>query len=634
MDPQNRNQRLQSEKFYRTFAVATREIDVEKRLVPLAFSSEEPLLRWYGYEILDHAPGSVRLGRLTDGAAVLVEHDPEDHVGVVESAQIEADKKGRAVARFGKSERAEEIFQDVVDGIRTKISVGYMVHSSIDKPDSKDEEGNPCYRIKDWEPFEVSFVAIPADATVGVGRTMTIPMETTNGTLTISTTTAGTFTNIEMHAEELKANRSSADGDGQKPNNKHTEVTMNEEKITSPEETLRIERERVAEIDAVTARFTGRIPNLNELRAQAIKGGATAGEFKGAIADALPTGTPLEPSSIEADLEKKDIRKYSIARAILSQVPGSGVDATLEREASDAIAKKIGKAARGIYIPHEIQKRAVLVQGTGSLGGNIVATELDSANFIEILRNKMLAIKLGVKVLPGLVGNLAIPKLAGSATAYWVTEDAALTGSNPTFGQLTMAPKTVGGYVDIARTLILQSTPAVDGIVTDDLTTVLALAIDKAILQGSGSAGQPQGIINTPSLASTSNGTFTWLMAIAHESTVDAANADLARCAFVTTPASLGVLKGKPQQSGYPTYMVDKGTLNGYSIWSTGQMPTANLLFGDFGQTLLGQWGTPDLLVDPYKNSDKGTIRVIAFQSVDVGVRQIGAYSLGTSVSA
>ncbi len=154
----------------RSFLVQRAAIDETKRTVELAFSSEEPYDRWWGREILDHSKKSIRLGRLKSGGPLLCDHDSRDHVGVIESVRIDADLVGRAVVRFGKSARAEEVWQDVKDGIRQNVSVGYLIHKAqlVETGDEADE----TYRVTDWEPFEVSLVSVPADATVGVGRAM------------------------------------------------------------------------------------------------------------------------------------------------------------------------------------------------------------------------------------------------------------------------------------------------------------------------------------------------------------------------------------------------------------------------------------------------------------------------------
>ena len=152
-----------------------RSYDQDNRTVELAFSSEIEVERWYGVEILDHSPASVRLDRLRDGGALLVDHDWSDQVGVVESVSIDADRRGRAVVRFGRSARADEIFNDIVDGIRKHVSVGYRVLAA--QLQEVRDEYTDVYRITDWEPYEISIVSVPADTTVGIGRQADNPHE-------------------------------------------------------------------------------------------------------------------------------------------------------------------------------------------------------------------------------------------------------------------------------------------------------------------------------------------------------------------------------------------------------------------------------------------------------------------------
>lgn len=140
-----------------------RSHDDDARTVELSFSSEEPVARWEGLEILDHAPGSIRTERLQNGAPLLMDHNTRDQIGVVESVKFGSDRKGRAVVRFSRSTRADDIYRDVVDGIRVNVSVGYLIHETR-------KEGEDSYRVTDWEPYEISIVSVPADATVGVGR--------------------------------------------------------------------------------------------------------------------------------------------------------------------------------------------------------------------------------------------------------------------------------------------------------------------------------------------------------------------------------------------------------------------------------------------------------------------------------
>jgi HK97 family phage prohead protease len=155
----------------RSFEVARNTINEESRTVEVVFSTETAEVeRYFGIEVLDHSPQSVRMGRLQNKAAVLFNHDFSDQRGVVESATL-ANKQGIATLRISRSAKGEELFNDIRDGIVSKVSVGYRVHG-MQMENSRD--GMDSYRVTDWEPFEISFVSIPADDSAGVRDASTI----------------------------------------------------------------------------------------------------------------------------------------------------------------------------------------------------------------------------------------------------------------------------------------------------------------------------------------------------------------------------------------------------------------------------------------------------------------------------
>lgn len=159
---------------YRAAQFDEATINNDTRTVELSFSSEEPYERYWGIEILGHESDEVRLDRLNNSGAFLMDHNTHDQVGVVEKAWIDSStRKGRALVRFGKSARASEIFQDVIDGIRKNVSVGYnIIKMKLLKSDkiAGTDELLDTYRVTSWQPLEISLVSVPADATVGVGR--------------------------------------------------------------------------------------------------------------------------------------------------------------------------------------------------------------------------------------------------------------------------------------------------------------------------------------------------------------------------------------------------------------------------------------------------------------------------------
>ncbi|MGP1456434.1 MAG: prohead protease/major capsid protein fusion protein [Veillonella parvula] len=150
-------------------------VDTDSRTVELSFSSETPYGRWFGNEILCHDEECINLERFNNGlGTALFNHDRDAVVGHVEKAWIE-NNRGKALVRFDEDEQSNTIFQKVQSGTLKGVSVGYMVnrYEVLEDKDTKSTNGRfngPAYVVTDWEPLEISIVSVPADPTVGVGR--------------------------------------------------------------------------------------------------------------------------------------------------------------------------------------------------------------------------------------------------------------------------------------------------------------------------------------------------------------------------------------------------------------------------------------------------------------------------------
>lgn len=607
----------------RSLSVERAMVDAEARTVELAFASETPYDRWWGTEILDCAQTSIRLGRLVAGGPLLMDHDSRDHVGVIESVQIGADRVCRAVVRFGKSARAEEVFQDVLDGIRRNVSVGYMIHEAKLVETSEDKD---IYRVTDWEPFEVSIVSVPADASVGVGRSADeeSPVEVIeqpdpvedNETEAESTeeikSTQGVITMSDINIDQIRA------------------------------DAVKEEQKRASEIQAMGEHFARF--GADKIAAECLRNGDTVEATRAKIMEKI--GAQAMPTA-EIGLTEKEARSFSFMRAINALAnPGdrkAQAEAAFERECSDAFAGKNGRSAQGFFVPVEVQRRDLEVTtANSSTGGKLVATDLVS--FIDALRNKMVVTGLGAQMLSGLVGSIAIPRQTAGATAYWVAESGAPTESQQTIDQVTMNPKTVGAFTDISRKLMLQSSIDVEAFVRNDLATVLALAIDLAAINGSGSNNQPTGILATSGIGSVAGGTNGAAPTLANmidlETAVSVANADVGSLAYLTNAKVRGKLKQTFKNATYGDVPVwgDGNMVNGYNAAVSNQVPSnltkgtasgvcSAVLFGNFADLIIGQWGALDLMVDPYSNSTSGTVRVVALQDVDVAVRHAESFA-------
>lgn len=610
----------------RTFQVERAAIAEESRTVELAWSSETPYERWWGVEILDHSPQSIRLGRLTGGGPLLMDHDSRDHVGVIESVQIGADRVGRAVVRFGKSARAEEVWQDVKDGIRRNVSVGYMIHEAKLVETKEDVE---TYRVTDWEPLEISLVSVPADATVGVGRSaadgsknpiqiLASREDTQDPESSEGATTMPEVTTTDTSADRAAIERAAAD-------NANKAATQ-----------------RAADIIAIGEMFAKH--GGEKLAAEALRSGKSVEDFR---ADILKKMATVPVPTADIGMSEKEAKSFSFIRAINALAnPGdrkAQEAAAFEREASDAVSAKMGRAAQGIFVPTDVQKRDLTV-GTTTAGGHTVDTLLLASSFIDLLRNKMMVMDMGAQMLTGLTGNIAIPRQTGGATAYWVAESGAPTESAQAFDQVAMSPKTVGAFVDISRKLLLQSSIDIEGFVRNDLARVLALAIDLAALHGTGASNQPTGIAATSGIGSVAGGTNGLAPALSHiielESDIAVANADVGSMGYLTNAKVRGKLKQTFSNATYgdmPIWEKD-GSMNGYKAGVSNQVASnltkgtssgvcSAIFFGNWADLIIGQWGTLDLMVDPYTGSTSGTQRVVALQDVDIAVRHAESFS-------
>lgn len=611
----------------RALTVERQAVDLTARTATLAFASETPYERYWGIEILDCTATSMRQGRLRSGANLLCDHDSRDVVGVIESVEIGADRIGRAVVRFGKSARAEEVFQDVVDGIRRNVSVGYMIHKA-QLVETKD--GVETYRVTDWEPFEVSLVSVPADASVGVGRSA--PTGTEQKDLTVQVTVWQTDPEETLEP---------ADDCGKTSTQDPVTPPVAEKKGTMPAPIEVVEkRNHAAEISAIAAS----IPGGADLAMRAIQDGKTVEEFQQIAIKALAS-KPVPTSDI--GLSASEVKQYSIMRAINAMAnPGDRAAqeaAGFERAASEAVGKRMGKTARGFFLPSDVQKRD-LTAGTNNAGGFSVATDMRPQDFIGMLRNAMVIDGLGTRMLSGLIGQVAIPKQSGAATAYWVAENSAPTESQQTLAQVTMTPKTVGAFTDISRRLLLQSSIDVENMVQSDLAQVLGLAIQQAAISGSGASNQPTGLLTavTPSVIGGANGLApTWQNMIDLETAVATANADVGSMAYLTNAKVRGKLKSTQKFSGtngQPVWDQGNTPINGYRAAITNSVPSnltkgtssgvaSAILFGNFQDLIIGMWGSLDLMVDPYTGSTAGTVRVVTLQDVDVAIRNVESFA-------
>ena len=611
--------------------IQTREAKIESASdsdeMYFSFSSEEPVERYFGKEILSHDDGAADFSRLNNGTGpFLWNHDRDTVLGVVRNAQIDDDKRGYATIKWSQNPAAQEKRQDVEDGILSQVSFAYKINEV--------EEREEDFLVTKWSALEVSLVSIPADSSVGIGRTFEEP-------ITMKTTTSSSVEEVSTSTSEVEKVSSDSSREAEAANappSPTTTISPMEEKIDVEAQTkaaVEAERSRSESITAMGDKYD--CPEL----ARSLNGeGASVEEARTKITElreerinTVEQRIQNTPSK-EVGLEEKEIKRFSFLRALNALANPTDKQAqeaaAYEKEVSEAASRAYGKPAAGIMVPNEVLKRDLNV-GTATAGGNLVATELLAGSFIDILRKRMALMQAGVTMLTGLEGNISIPRMTSSSTAYWVGEGASPTESQQAFDQVNLSPKTVGAYVDYTRRTLLQSSIDVEAMVRDDLAKVIALELDRAGLYGSGSSNQPLGLTGTSGIGTQTITTYgTFAEYIGMETDVATANADVASMKYLVNAAARGALKSTEKASSTAQFVWEGDEINGYQAIVSNQLANNDVVFGDFSQFVVATWSGLDLTVDPYAGATSGNIRIIALQDVDYGVKQPGAFCYGT----
>lgn len=574
-------------------------VDEDTRTVRIAVSSEEPVERSFGNEILDHDERSIDLSFAKSGRMpLLLDHDPRQQIGVVENVNLDGSaRRLRATVRFGRNGLAKEVFEDVVDGIRSNISVGYHVND-MERQDAE------SYRVKSWLPMEVSVVSIPADRTVGVGRAAEKPP-------------AQPITEAPIREENIMSEDNKIDIDAVKA------------------EATRAAAKDTAEMYRLAAKH-----NKRDLADKAVSEGRSLAEFRGELLDVIGNA-PLDTPN-EIGLAPKEARQFSLLRAIRAHANPTDRSAqkaaAFELEAAAAASDAMGVEAQGIMIPADVLRSWKVRDMNTTADAAIIADDFRGGDFIDVLRNASSVMQAGATMLTGLSGNVKIPKKTAASSAGWISSEGGASGeSEPTVGQVTMAPKVLGAHTDITRLMMQQSSLDVEALVRNDLTASIALAIDLGALAGSGSSGQPTGVqntsgINTPTNFAGANPTFAEVVAM--ETAVAEDNALQGNLAYILPASMYGALKTTAKDAGSGQFVVaPDGSMNGYNAIVSNQVTAGDLYFGNFADLLIGMYGGLDIVVDPYTASSSGTVRIVALQTVDVAVRHAVSFAFNNDGS-
>jgi HK97 family phage major capsid protein len=630
--------------------VLQRTITIEQRakreddLVEIAISSEAPYERWFGIEILRHSADAIDMTRLGDGRhPLLLNHDTDNQIGVIQKAWIDDDKVLRGLVKFSRSALGQEIKQDVEDGIRSHVSVGYMIDEieEIERAEDGSERvvrtlsgeeftremraqhGDDFYRsglaaargkgdtpptfvVTRWCPFEGSIVPVPADVTVGVGRSAGVEP-------------------APPVVPEVPATQTPV-------------ITVEKRKMETPQKTpAELELERRDGIATLGELYAKYVPPKEV--ADFARSGKSVDQFKDFIIEKMQS-KHTDASAMMIGMDAGEAKRYSLGRALVAALTGNWAKAGFERECSEAVGKLWDRSPEGFFIPPDVFRRDFNV-GTATEAGNLVATQLRGDLYVDALRNSMVFGRANATYLTGLTANVDLPRKATAGTLGMLTEIGSGTETAPVTAKATLSPKRISAFTEVSKQALIQSAMSLENMIRDDLVTGAAVLLENQIINGAGTGAEITGLRNTSGIGTATalganGGAPTWAMAVDLETQCANANAEPDRFSgYLVNTRTRGKLKTVQKGTNLPFIWENGDTpLNGYRAFVTNNVPSnltkgtattvasAALFCSDFSMVTIGLFGAPDVVVDPYTKADTGQVKITLNQFADMKCRQ------------
>jgi HK97 family phage major capsid protein len=598
-----------------------------------------------GYEVLDHSSmASIDLSRFQgeNGGPVLYNHNRDTIIGRFTPTSVTGGVL-RGVIRFAKNPDGERAFQDVQDEILCDTSIGY----DYDEGDVVQEgpaggADYPTYRIKNWTLNELSLVTVPADPSVGVGRNH----QPHPASPAVTTRKEG-----HMTPEELEAARQASEREAAR---KAAETIKNMGDARAQERAAVIQLRALAErfgIGPETDAFLATDKTVDEVRNQVFALLQERGP--------KPIPAPAVGSSEDLGLTDREQARFSIGRAIRALITRDLSGAGFEQEVSNAMAKRLGRSTSGFFVPNDFKTRVtsgnVLQTKVSAQGGASVYTEY--AGWIDLLRNRTRVFQMGAQLFSGLRSNYSFVRQNAAASVYWISENPGVDVTDTTIGiqNVTMTPKILKGMLSFTAEQLAQAAEMFDALCNTELLRVHSIELDRVALNGSGTGGQPTGILNQSGIGAVALGTNGMNLStlgvapfVDLETAVATANADLGSLGYLTTAGIRGECKKYqefPAQPGSGRVWQNNdqkdgsGTVNGYYAAASNNVPS-NLtkgtssgichasIFANWSDLFVGEWGGGlELLVDPFTLAGQDITRVISRQLVDVALGHPGSFA-------
>ncbi|MFX0872390.1 phage major capsid protein [Escherichia coli] len=606
----------------------------------IAFSSEQPYQRQFWDEqnqemvvldeILVHTPEAVDLSRLNNNAPLLFNHNFDNHIGVVCNARIDADNVGRALVKFSKhGTLANDIRNKVIEGTMEKISVGYDIKEyHIDYTKGQ-------LIVTKWAPYELSFVTVPADDSVGLNRslnTITVNLEAKRDmtkeqieeikeeqesaqveeTPVEENKESEVEETQERQVEENKEDENLEDGkDAEHPESvdDDSSTVREAEEVKEEREAAPVEEEKIEEVaerseeDELEIREIARELNIDDeelKRALAIKD-MTPEAFR---TKALNNITNAQRNNEQQIKDSKMEKTFDLNNVIRSLVDGAALGANeAEYSAMAATATmQRGRAARGgsVFVPAAAMRAAAAGNTKADLTA-ITDEKLLTESYIEMLLPASCLGRLGVTVLSGLNSPIAVPKMtASSVEAFgFVDENGSAPESKATFSNVKMSPKTFAGGNPISRASIKQ-VPGIATLITDHINKAVRIKLEQLILSDKDNTRGPKGLVKQLVDADrvTKKTAFSYKDFLKEIAALTDAGVPAQSIKFAMSGATAAELESTLKDNGVSGYIIENGKLAGYDVVTSGVIPADHIVLGDFSGIMIGEWGGLELDMD------------------------------------
>lgn len=620
-------------------AVFERSDDQDSSVIRFPVASDTPIQRWYGQEILSHKPGAMVMGERQKTLPLLFNHNRDKLLGVVEKLDQD-EHRTYATVRFSSSEEGQKAKAMVDERVLVNCSFQYEI-LDYDMVRGEDPDDDQLIATS-WEIYEVSLVTIPADSNVGVYRDFETNLKENK---------------MAIRGQENSENKVNDSEQQERENVREAAIAEARRVEVEREKVRQDERQRIENIYTLCRQF-----NIEDSeRENMIRSNESIENIRSHVLDLLgkrsaaPVGVASRGISEDIGLTAAERSNFNLVRALNAALTGDWSKAGFEREVSQTLAKRSGRETTGFFMPSDVTMQRDTTPGyfvgQPTQGGNLVATDLRTGSFIDLLRAKAMVTRMGATVISGLVGNVEIPRQTGASTTYWLAENTAPTESNATFDKVPLKPKTIGALSSVSRNLLLQSSMNVEAFVRNELAVSLALGIDLAALCGTGTDNQPTGIANMSGICTveggTNGGSLTFDKLIDMETQVATANADVTNMYYLCNAATIGFLKKIKNTSGdYIWKPITEavrngfpGEVNGYAVGRSNQVRSGlekgtsknchEIYFGNWADLLIGEWGFLEIDVNRYGDAWKsGGVEIRALQTIDIAVRHPKSFCL------